>query len=83
MKEQTKTIRVRVTRPFYLTRDRVAVVGEELDLSTAEGMAAVHGGKAVKITESHTTVPTPAPAADPFLKPDAEKRGASKKEKAK
>src|SRR5436189_63730 len=56
MKEQTKTIRVRVLRPFYLSRDQVTVVGEEIELPTDVGMSAVHGGKATRITPSVGTI---------------------------
>lgn len=79
MKEQTKTIRVRVLRPFFLSRETVATVGDEHELPTDLGMAAVHGGKAERITAAHVVEPTPPPPeVDPFRAPDAEKRVAPK-----
>jgi hypothetical protein len=78
MKAQTKTTRVRVLRPFYLTRDSLAKVGQEYDLDTHLAGAMVSGGKAVRLTESHVPVDVPPPAPSAFRMPDAELRKTTK-----
>lgn len=82
MKAQTKTTRVRVLRPFYLTRDSLATVGQEYDLDTHLAGAMVNGGKAVRLTESHVAVDIPPPSPSAFRKPDAELRATTKGSKS-
>lgn len=81
MKEQTKTTRVRVLRPFYLTRETLAQPGQEVELDTQLAGAMVSGGKAERLTASHVPVPVAPPEASTFRKPDAELRAASSKGK--
>lgn len=81
MKTQTKTTRVRVIRPFYLTRDQLATVGQEVDLDTLLAGAMVSGGKAVRLTASHAPADVPPPAPRAFLAPDAELRATTKGKK--
>lgn len=78
MKEQTKTTRVRVLRPFYLSRETLATPGQEVDLDTHLAGAMISGGKAERLTASHVPVAVPPPAESTFRKPDAEKRAAPK-----
>jgi hypothetical protein len=77
MKAQTKTMRVRVLRPFYLTRETLAKPGQEVDLDTQLAGAMVSGGKAVAVTASHVPVEVPPPEPKTFRKPDAEVRAAA------
>jgi hypothetical protein len=81
MKTQTKTTRVRVLRPFYLTRDSLAAVGQEVDLDTQLAGAMVSGGKAERLTVSHVPVAVSPPDKTEFRKPDSHYRAASKKGK--
>lgn len=81
MKAQTKTTRVRVLRPFYLTRDELAKVGQEVDLDTHLAGAMVNGGKAVRLTASHVPVDVPPPGPREFRMPDAELRKTTKEKK--
>jgi hypothetical protein len=81
MKEQTKTTRVRVLRPFYLTRGEIASVGQEVELDTQFASSMVHGGKAVALSASHVPVAVPPPEPSVFRKPDAQYRVAPKKGK--
>ncbi|MCC7041106.1 MAG: hypothetical protein IT516_12430 [Burkholderiales bacterium] len=69
MKEQTKTTRVRVLRPFYLSRDRIAKVGDEVDIETGLAGGLVSGRKAELLTETHKPVPTPAATPAPAKQP--------------
>jgi hypothetical protein len=80
MKEQTKTTRVRVLRPFYLHREVIAA-GREVELDTQFASAMVHGGKAVPLTASHVPVVVPPPDKTEFRKPDAALRAAPKGKK--
>lgn len=81
MKQQTKTTRVRVLRPFYLTRETMAQPGQELELDTQLAGAMVSGGKAEKLTLSHVPIAVPPPEPSTFRKPDAELRAATMKGK--
>ena len=81
MKTQTKTTRVRVIRPFYLTRDQLATVGQEVDLDTLLAGAMVSGGKDVRLTASHVPADVPPPAPREFRAPDAELRATTKGKK--
>lgn len=81
MKAQTKTMRVRVLRPFYLTRDMLAVVGQEVDLDTQLAGSMVAGGKAAPVTASHVAVNVPPPEPSTFRKPDAVLRATTKGKK--
>lgn len=74
MKEQTKTTRVKVLRPFYLSRDKLAQPGDELELDTHLAGSMVSGGKAVLLSAMHKSVVVAPPAESTFRKPDAEKR---------
>lgn len=81
MKTQTKTMRVRVLRPFYLTRDTLATVGQEVELDTQLAGSMVSGGKALPVTVSHVAVAVPPPDKTEFRKPDADLRAAASKGK--
>lgn len=82
MKAQTKTTRVRVLRPFYLTRDNLAQVGQEVELDTHLAGAMVNGGKAVRLSPSHLPVDVPPPGPSEFRRPDAELRATTKGKKS-
>lgn len=69
MKEQTKTTRVRVLRPFYLSRDRIAKVGDTVDIETGLAGGLISGRKAELVSEMHTPVSTPVPTPAPAKQP--------------
>lgn len=78
MKVQTKTTRVRVLRPFYLSRDALAQAGQEIDLDTQLAGAMINGGKAARLTPSHVPADIPPPAPKAFRMPAAESRAKTK-----
>lgn len=77
MREQTKRTRIRVVRPFYLSRERIVRVGEELEVDTADAGALIHAGKAEALSALANEVPVsiPAPATNEvFRSPGAGNR---------
>ena len=81
MKEQTKTTRVRVLRPFYLSRDQIAKPGDEVVVETGLAGSLVSGRKAELLTEMHIPTSTPVPAKEPVPIPAVAPKPAAMKGK--